>query len=150
MLQPEHVSLALRPQFQQVSLESACWLIVAIASSAACLRASNIIFSIFPRSVATNSLAFTSAAATAFCNSTTACRLTSFTASSSSFHFGHSIFRRLQSLSHHVTSVLFEIVFGALCVTTYPHGQFLSVRLTSVLQDCQSSFGLLNHAQNAV
>jgi len=62
-----------------------CWLATttaARASSAACLRASNSNFSILARSVATSSHALLSAAATALCNSATACRLTSFTASS--------------------------------------------------------------------
>ena len=52
------------------------------ASSAACLLASVTSFSILMRSAATNSLALLSAAVTAFCSSTTACRLTSLTASS--------------------------------------------------------------------
>lgn len=81
-LQPLHVSLAFRPQFQQHSLESSCSLMTRMASSWAFLFASARVFSIFARSAAIISKAFCSASATAFCTSSMAWRFTSFTASS--------------------------------------------------------------------
>lgn len=82
VLQPLQVSLALRPQFQQLSLESSCWLITARASSAACRLASATVRSIFARSEVIMSCAFRSASDTAFCSSVIAWRFTSLTASS--------------------------------------------------------------------
>ncbi|TNN85697.1 hypothetical protein EYF80_003944 [Liparis tanakae] len=64
------------------SLESSCWLITESASSAACRLASATVCSILARSVLIISCALRSASETAFCNSDTACRFTSFTASS--------------------------------------------------------------------
>lgn len=50
VLQPLQVSLAFLPQFQQLSLESSCWLMTVSASSDACLLASASALSILERS----------------------------------------------------------------------------------------------------
>ena len=64
------------------SLESVCLLIIPNVSSMACRLASMTALSTLLCVCPTASLAFSSAALTAFCSSTTACRFTSLTASS--------------------------------------------------------------------
>lgn len=66
ILQPLQVSLALRPQFQQFSVDSSCSFMTRKASSAACRLTSAMVCSIRALSVAITSKAFCSASATAF------------------------------------------------------------------------------------